>query len=60
MKTIFKKLFGKETPKGKRGAASDQRRFYEPHSALGCLWRSIVFTLALFLVYIIVGWIISG
>ena len=61
MATLFKKLFGKETTRGKRGTtSSSERRFYEPHSALGCLWRSIAFTLALFLIYIVVGWIISG
>lgn len=46
--------------KSKGGKSSDSRRFYEPHTALGCLWRSVVFTLALFLLYIIVGWIIAG
>lgn len=41
-------------------AAGSGRRPFEPHTALGCLWRSVVVTLAIFLLYIIVGWIISG
>ncbi len=41
-------------------AKGSGRRPYEPHTALGCLWRSVVVTLAIFLLYIIVGWIISG
>ncbi|MBR1551823.1 MAG: hypothetical protein IJ632_05830 [Muribaculaceae bacterium] len=32
---------------------------WQPHSAWGCAWRSAVFTLALFTVYFIFGWLLS-
>ena len=48
------------SPKDNKRKTGSGRRFFEPHTAVGCLWRSVVVTLVLFIIYIIVGWIISG
>ncbi len=40
--------------------SSSPRRWYEPHTALGCLWRSLVVTLVFFVLYIVIGWLIAG
>lgn len=54
------------TPKPKKTSTQRKKKASRPlgrltpHSALGCLWRSVVFTLILMLFYIVFGYILQG
>lgn len=50
----------KPKKKKKSKKSSSSTGFLAPKSALGCLWRSVVYTLLLLIIYIIFGMLLQG
>ena len=50
---------GKPKKKKKSKKKSRNKGFFAPHSALGCLWRSVVYTLLLLLLYSALGFLLQ-
>ena len=44
----------------KKKSKKSSKGFFAPKSALGCLWRSVVYTLLFLIIYIIFGLLLQG